>query len=88
MHDLMLLALISMHPQPESVMREFRVLVHRLTGAATSETMSDDTFAAAVRRSADRFDWMVQRLLPAINAEPAGTIPSTVPSDPGTSPQA
>jgi hypothetical protein len=29
MHDLMLLALISMHPQRDSVMREFRALVQR-----------------------------------------------------------
>jgi len=88
MHDLMMLALISMHPQPESVMREFRALVQRLTGAAASEAMSDDTFAAAISRSADRFDRMVQRVLPAINAEPAGAIASNVPSDPGTTPPA
>jgi hypothetical protein len=87
-HDLILIALISMHPQPESVMREFRELVQRLTGTATGETMSRDSFAAAVRRSADRFDRMVHGVLPALNAELAGTIASTISSGPGTPPQA
>ena len=76
MHDLLLVALISMHPTPEVVMREFRCLIERLTGASTRALTSDDSFAAAVGRSADRFDRMVQRVLPAINAEPAGTIAS------------
>lgn len=87
-HDLILMALISMHPKPESVMREFRGLVDRLTGTVAREPMSDDSFALAVRRSADRFDRMVQRVLPVINATPAGTMASTIPSDPGTPPQA
>jgi hypothetical protein len=88
MHDLLLVALISMHPKPEVVMREFRCLVDSLTGASTRALMGDDSFAAAVRRSADRFDRMAQRVLPAINAEPAGTVAPPPTSACGTKPEA
>lgn len=64
MLDLFLVALIAKHSDPQGLMRQFRELVGQLT-AATPELVRDESFLAAVRRSATRFDGMVQQLLPA-----------------------
>jgi hypothetical protein len=68
MLDLFLVALIAKHSDPQGVMRQFRELVDQLT-AATPELVRDESFLAAVRRSATRFDGMVQRLLPATHLQ-------------------
>jgi hypothetical protein len=64
MQDLLLVALISTHPDPEGVMRQFRGLIDHLAPIESS----NEPFLAGVRRSAVRFDRMVQRLLPATDA--------------------
>ena len=79
--DLILVALISTHPEPERVMHQFRSLVNQLT-AATPPSGSDGSFLTAIRRSATRFDVMVERLLPAINP-PHDDAPPSI-SEPGT----
>jgi hypothetical protein len=65
MQDLVLVALISQQPDAEAVLQRFRTLVRDLT--ADEPTLADDdTFVAAVQRSAARFDRLVQLVMPAI----------------------
>jgi hypothetical protein len=60
MLDLFLVALIAKHSDPQGVMRQFRELVDQLT-AATPELVRDESFLAAVRRSATRFATTIAR---------------------------
>ena len=76
-HDLFLIALLSTHPEPDIVIRQFRKLVAGLTAGTATGSIPDESFVAAVRRSASRFDGMVQRLLPATRADCIDA-PSTV----------
>ena len=61
--DLFLLALLSTHPRPQHVMREFRRLVDDLTGLGT-DSLDDQSYLALVQRSAAAFDRMIQGVLP------------------------
>lgn len=86
MLDLFLVALIAKHADPEGVMRQFRELIDQLT-AATPELVHDESFIAAVRRSATRFDGMVQRLLPATHSQHRLEITSAKPVGSGSGAQ-
>jgi hypothetical protein len=68
MQDLFLVALVARHPDPRGVLRQFRELVDQLTAATAGDPSVDESFVAAIRRSAIRFDRMVERLLPATGA--------------------
>jgi len=78
MLDLFLVALLAKHSDPEGVMRQFRELVDQLT-ATTPHLVRDESFLAAVRRSATRFDGMVQRLLPATHSHHTAEMTSATP---------
>ena len=80
MLDLFLVALIAKHSDPQGVMRQFRELVDQLT-AATPALVRDESFLARVRRSATRFDGMVQRLLPATHSQHRLEMTSASPRD-------
>jgi len=64
MHDLFLMALLSTHTEPRRVSGQFRSLLSRLA-RSTAESALDPTSLVAVRRSAMRFDRIIQIVLAA-----------------------
>ena len=78
MQDLFLVALVAQHPDPRGVLRQFRELVYHFTAATASDPAVEESFVAAIRRSAIRFDRMVERLLLATGAPPRTETASTV----------
>jgi hypothetical protein len=67
MHDLFLMALLSTHTEPRRVSGQFRSLLSRLA-RSTAESALDATSLVAVRRSAMRFDRIIQLVLSARDA--------------------
>ncbi len=70
MHDLFLMALLSTHTEPRRVSGQFRSLLQRLA-RSTAESALDPTTLVAVRRSAMRFDRIIQIVLAARDSLPA-----------------
>ena len=70
MHDLFLMALLSTHTEPRRVSGQFRSLLSRLA-RSTAESALDPTSLVAVRRSAMRFDRIIQIVLAARDSLPA-----------------
>jgi len=65
--DLFLIALLSTHPAPQCVLREFRRLVDDLARLDT-ESLDDQAYLDLVQRSAAAFDRMLQGVLPSTDA--------------------
>ena len=70
MHDLFLMALLASHTDPRRVSGQFRSLLSRLA-RSTAESALDPTSLVAVRRSAMRFDRIIQIVLAARDSLPA-----------------
>ena len=64
MHDLFVMALLATHTTPDLVSGQFRTLLERLGKSPISTTL-DATALVAVRRSAMRFDRIVQLVMSA-----------------------
>ena len=69
MHDLFLMALLASHTDPRRVSGQFRSLLPRLA-RSTAESALDPTSLVAVRRSAMRFDRIIQIVLSSRDALP------------------
>jgi len=69
MHDLFLMALLASHTDPRRVSGQFRSLLSRLA-RSTAESALDPTSLVAVRRSAMRFDRIIQIVLSSRDALP------------------
>jgi hypothetical protein len=69
MHDLFLMALLSTHTEPRRISGQFRALLERLA-RSTSGSALDPTSLVAVRRSAMRFDRILQIVTSAADAPP------------------
>jgi hypothetical protein len=69
MHDLFLMALLSTHTEPRRISGQFRALLERLA-RSTSDSALDPTSLVAVRRSAMRFDRILQIVTSAADAPP------------------
>jgi hypothetical protein len=67
MHNLFVLALLSSHPDPETVRGQFRTLLNGLAATHSRYVFGDD-FVVSVRRSILRFDRMLSMVLTARNA--------------------
>jgi hypothetical protein len=80
MHSLFVLALLSAHPDPETVRGQFRTLLNGLAAVHSRYVFGDD-FVVSVRRSILRFDRMLHLVLAARSAdEPTATVASAVPA--------
>jgi hypothetical protein len=80
MHSLFVLALLSAHPDPETVRGQFRTLLNGLAAVHSRYVFGDD-FVVSVRRSILRFDRMLHMVLAARSAdEPTATVASAVPA--------
>jgi hypothetical protein len=74
MHDLFVIALLETHTDPDLAAGQFRTLLDRL-GKSTAGTTLDATALVAVRRSAMRFDRIVQLVAAARDGADPGRLP-------------
>jgi hypothetical protein len=80
MHDLFMMALLSTHTEPRRISGQFRALLERLARSAGDSAL-DATSLVAVRRSAMRFDRILQLVAlvadapPPVDPVPAGPEP-------------
>jgi hypothetical protein len=70
MHDLFVMALLATHTEPRRISGQFRALLGRLA-KSTGESALDPAALVAVRRSAMRFDRILQIVTSALDAPPA-----------------
>ena len=81
MHNLFVLALLSSHPDPESVRGQFRTLLNGLAAAHSRYVFGDD-FVVSIRRSILRFDRMLRMVLAARHATETAVSEAEAPPEP------
>jgi hypothetical protein len=80
MHDLFLMALLSTHAEPRRISGQFRALLERLA-RSSSDSALDPMSLVAVRRSAMRFDRIIQVVASAADESPvSAAVPDPEPA--------